>query len=211
MGEGTKIAKKEGAGPWKVTIEEIDDKQEQAKPKVVDVMTIETVTTTRHVTDPQINDEDKNENNKENKGKKLAKTKRAKKREKEKQEQKWEKERTERIVSGGLGVRTEEEEAFRPAVGFPTNQRPFNYTRTISEDYMEEVNKWWIKEGKKMMGDYELDLEQQERVKRLLYTWKDLFVTNPEHMPVTDLVVHTIPTYATSRPVKVKSIMYSPP
>ena len=48
------------------------------------------------------------------------------------------------------------------------------------------------------------------RMKQLLYTWRDIFHSDPETMPVTDLVIHTIPTYSNMRPYKSKEKLYTP-
>lgn len=34
-----------------------------------------------------------------------------------------------------------------------------------------------------------------EKVRRLLYTWRDAFITDTAKMVGTDLVIHTIPTW----------------
>jgi hypothetical protein len=54
------------------------------------------------------------------------------------------------------------------------------------------------------------DRDKFERVSRLMFTWKNLFVTETDQMVGTDLVMHTIPTYESAVPVKAKSKLYMP-
>ena len=46
-------------------------------------------------------------------------------------------------------------------------------------------------------------------MKCLLFTWKDIFNIDPETMPVTDSVIHTIPTYSHIRPWRSKDKVYT--
>ena len=49
-----------------------------------------------------------------------------------------------------------------------------------------------------------------ELVRRLLYTWKDAFITDTAKMVGTDLVMHNIPTWENAVPVRAKAKLYTP-
>ena len=72
------------------------------------------------------------------------------------------------------------------------------------------MDDWFSKVGSLMIGDYPMSPEEIHSVKLLLYIWKDLFNSDPETMPVTDLVIHTIPTYSHKRPYRSKEKLYTP-
>ena len=129
---------------------------------------------------------------------------------------------TNAVVS--IGTAREEEKAYGNRIGFPTQRRPADYRRTLEMLCQDEEEKAYQcrnrerlcqNEGEKdvyenMIGDFPMTPTQREFVRRLLYTWRDLFHTDPETMPVTDLVMHTIPTYDHIKPVRSKDRLYSP-
>lgn len=113
------------------------------------------------------------------------------------------------------GLAKEEEEAYGNRLGFPTLRRPEDYKRLLMTGVQAEeygVDEWFYKneDYERMIGDVVNTNTERKMVRRLLFTWMDLFVVNPEEMPVTDLVMHTIPTYDHIRPIKVKDRLYSP-
>lgn len=105
-----------------------------------------------------------------------------------------------------VGLSREEERAYGGRLGFPTDRRPAMYQRQVV-NMSPEVEEW-ARQNESMIGDAVTNERERSEVKRLLYTWKDLF--DPEVMPVTDLVIHTIPTYDHIRPVRMKDRLYSP-
>ena len=110
------------------------------------------------------------------------------------------------------GPITEEELAFGGSVGFPTERHPAEYRCHMQreDDVGGEIGKALCELGlDRMIGDYEIMAEQRAEVESLIYTWRDLFVVDPVEMPVTDLVMHTIPTHNNARPVGTKEIVYS--
>ena len=68
------------------------------------------------------------------------------------------------------------------------------------ETFAPTVSDWFKKEGCNMVGDYPLSIAELQDVKCLLYTCRDIFNSDSEMMPITDLVMHTIPTYSHIRP-----------
>ena len=108
----------------------------------------------------------------------------------------------------GVGLSREEERAYGGRLGFPTTRRPESYQRQLAKTSKEvEI---WAREHQSMIGDAIKSEEERRDVERLLFTWRDLFVVDPEVMPVTDLVMHTIPTYDHIRPIRMKDRLYSP-
>ena len=114
-----------------------------------------------------------------------------------------------RFPSGDPGPENEEELAFGNHVGFSTEQRPAEYRRQIQRNVSEVRKTLWEFGLSQLIGDYEMTEEQKWEVELLIYTWRDLFVLDPMEMPITDLVMHTIPTYNDAKPVRTKEIVYS--
>ena len=106
------------------------------------------------------------------------------------------------FIAANAEVINEEEIAYGNRVGFPTDRRPVQYLRDVYQGQLDEpqVEQWMDAVGHLMIGNYPMSDAEMNRVKLLLYTWRDLFNSDPETMPVTDLVVHTIPTYNNARP-----------
>lgn len=105
-----------------------------------------------------------------------------------------------------VGLAGEEERAYGMRLGFPTTRRPISYKRLLVDATEAEMLEWKYNE---MIGDTIDSEEKRTMVRRLLFTWRDLFVEDPEVMPVTDLVIHTIPTYDHIRPIWSKDRLYS--
>ena len=106
-----------------------------------------------------------------------------------------------------IGTAREEEKAYGNRIGFPTQRRPADYHRNLETVSQDEG---WGAVYENMIGDFPMTLLQRDFVRQLLYTWRDLFHTDPETMPVTDLVMHTIPTYDHVKPIRSKDRLYSP-
>lgn len=101
------------------------------------------------------------------------------------------------IASGSTVQPGAEEETFgQQDMNFPTTRRPIDSQRRL---YQDDIPAQWIKESGIHIGDHLLPKER-ERAIRLLYTWRDLFISEVDKLPATDLVVHTIPTYPNARP-----------
>ena len=109
-----------------------------------------------------------------------------------------------------MAATVEEDEIFGNMRGYPTERHPINYRREISNASDAEVNSWFEKAQIRFGADVEKNIEQQKAARRLMFTWKDLFITDTAKMIGTDLVVHTIPTFENSVPVRAKSKLYTP-
>ena len=110
------------------------------------------------------------------------------------------------VTEVSIGTAREEEEAYGSRIGFPTLRRPVDYHRNLEVLSQTE----WKDTYESMIGDFPMTPIQRGFVRQLLYTWRDLFHTDPETMPVTDLVIHTIPTYDHIKPIRSKDRLYSP-
>lgn len=112
------------------------------------------------------------------------------------------------VDSGSLVEAGPDEECFGSQdMHFPVTRRPINYHRDlcgVEEDGWKE----WLGESGVNVG-HQLTMDQQDLVKRLLYTWKDVFVLDIAQLPATDLVMHTIPTYPDARPHRAKDPIYA--
>ena len=121
------------------------------------------------------------------------------------------------VVTGSCGNQpridnkeTEEEKEFgNGLLGFPTSRRPARYTREMKTE-VSNGDKEWFLEHPNLVGDLVSTEEQTEVAKLLLATWRDLFVTDVEHMPATDLLEHRIPTYSNSIPKVAKIGLFTP-
>lgn len=104
---------------------------------------------------------------------------------------------------GNTVANLEEEQAYGGKQGFPTDRRPCSYQRTLMVGTNDSS-------FDNMIGDYQLTMKERGLVRDLLRTWSDLFVDDPVVMPVTDLVIHTIPTYGHIKPHRAKEKLYTP-
>lgn len=65
-------------------------------------------------------------------------------------------------------------------------------------------------ETSELVGDAELTPDQRRTVAALLFTWRDLFVSNVRDVPTTAFIEHSIPLYPGTRPHASKLALYSP-
>jgi len=103
-------------------------------------------------------------------------------------------------------TKTAEMRAFGHILQYPTKRRPIDYHRVLMSS-ATGIPTWFEASGVKR-GD-QLTAQQKEEAKKLLYTWKDLFASGIEEMPVTDLVVHRIPVYPGVAPKRTKDRIYT--
>ncbi|KAF8456829.1 hypothetical protein BDZ91DRAFT_767400 [Kalaharituber pfeilii] len=91
--------------------------------------------------------------------------------------------------------------------GFPVKRRPQEFRREVDSSNQEIIEEWFekceVKIGSHLMP------EEARYAKRILYTWRDLFVTSQSEMPKTDLVIHSIPTYWGAKPHRAKSRIWT--
>ncbi|RPA90798.1 DNA/RNA polymerase [Choiromyces venosus 120613-1] len=97
---------------------------------------------------------------------------------------------------------------FGKSEGYPTERRPFHSRHDRDEKTdLRVVEEWYqqagIKVGSTIIG------ETLDSIKRLLYTWWDLFASDIEEMPTTDLVYHYIHTWPGSVPVRAREKLYT--
>lgn len=93
-------------------------------------------------------------------------------------------------------------------LGFPTNTRPNQFRRSM--DPYSTSTRDWIKSNAHLLGPAITEGSSEWRAAtRLLYTWKDLFVTRVTEMPETNLVEHRIPTYPWATPRAAKLPLYT--
>jgi len=103
-----------------------------------------------------------------------------------------------------------EEQAFKSThLGFPTERRPIQSQRPLSDASESEINAW-IERSPKMIGNLADTEGKQAAVKQLLYTWRELFVDLICHIPATDLITHQKPTYPHMRAKFSLPPMYTP-
>ena len=67
----------------------------------------------------------------------------------------------------------------------------------------------WFKTSKLRIGSH-LPVPDRERILRVLYTWKDIFLDDVRQLEETDLVQHSIPTKAGTRPYRAREPLYTP-
>jgi hypothetical protein len=109
----------------------------------------------------------------------------------------------------------EEDRLFGQKVGYPTDRRPIDYLRYLSTEPWETISDWF-REFKVTIGPKaqaainSKDKTTAEKVARLFYTWRDLFVEDMVEMPATDLVTHTIPTRENVIPRRARDKLLTP-
>lgn len=101
-----------------------------------------------------------------------------------------------------------EEEVFGRTRGYPTDRRPVNYRRDIDGETSDEVITEWFKASGITIGSKAAGPEEAE-AHRLLYTWRELFASNVDIMPPTDLIEHSIPTWPNAVPVRSKAAIHT--
>ena len=92
---------------------------------------------------------------------------------------------------------------------------PDPYRRELTTEPWEIVSAWFEDSGITVGPAAKVNMADRdpviaEKTAWLFYTWKDMFVKNPVEMPPTDLVTHTIPTWAGAVPVRAKDKLYTP-
>ena len=108
-----------------------------------------------------------------------------------------------------IGLKIEEEAAYgEDPTTFPTDRRPGEFRRTLDVHTTDLTCENWFSESGITIGTH-LTEEQRKATIRLLYTWKTSFVSDTKDIPVTDLVVHTIPTYAGIRAHRARDVPHT--
>ncbi|KAL3247644.1 hypothetical protein ABHI18_012339, partial [Aspergillus niger] len=100
------------------------------------------------------------------------------------------------------------EEEIGGEVGYPVTERPFEFRRPLCLEDLSAAEQW-MQENQSLIGDAVQESRQWRVVSLVLYTWRDLFVTDVRDMPVTRLVTHRIPTYPWVRPKASKLALYN--
>ena len=105
-----------------------------------------------------------------------------------------------------INLQTEEEAAYgEDPTTFPTNRRPTEFRKRLDVHTTDWICEDWFRESGITIGTHLIE-EQRKATIRLLYTWRTSFVSDTKDIPVTDLVVHTIPTYAGIRAHRARNI-----
>jgi hypothetical protein len=99
---------------------------------------------------------------------------------------------------------TEEDEIFGKRKGYPTDWRPNSFRREHSNAPADVIEAWFTETSIPIGESVKKDPEKMKRVKQLMYTWKDPFITETSKMVGTDLVVHSILTWENAIPVRAK-------
>jgi len=113
---------------------------------------------------------------------------------------------TDALARGGDRKGGEDEDPARPVKYFPTARRPER--RSLSGESMEVIDAWVKSSGVKI-GDVAHAEGERDRVARLLYTWRDCFVTSISEIKMTDLVMHEIPLKPGTKPHRGKMPLYT--
>lgn len=116
-----------------------------------------------------------------------------------------------RLESGDLVAPGPDEEFFgSQCLEFPVIRRPAEFVRPLQDlgtEQMRQARQWF--DGAGITIGKHLSPEEITAVIRLLYTWKDIFVTDIGDLPITDLVMHTIPTYPNAKPHRARDPIYA--
>ena len=108
------------------------------------------------------------------------------------------------------GTQHEEEQEFGQGIlGFPTDRRPDSFRRTRRAGDNSDINRW-LEAYPNLLGDQVDTEERREQACNLLATWRDLFVTDVEDMPMTDIIEHRIPTYSHTIPKSARVGLFTP-
>ena len=67
----------------------------------------------------------------------------------------------------------------------------------------------WFDTSKLRIGSH-LSFAEGEKILRVLYTWKDIFLDDVRQLEATDLVQHSIPTRVGARPYRATEPLYTP-
>lgn len=97
----------------------------------------------------------------------------------------------------------------RRNIGFPTKRQVDDYRREMSTAPSHEVEAW-ANDAPPTIFDADMATEEEKLdIRRLLYTWKDLFVVTVRDMPATDLIAHEIPTLPHAKPRRDKMPLWT--
>lgn len=105
-------------------------------------------------------------------------------------------------------VTSVEEGIFSRMGGYPTTRRPIDYRREIDRDTPDAAIDEWFEASKITIGSKAFGTDIAE-ARRLLYTWKDLFASDVDVMPPTDLIEHSIPTWHNAISVRAKMPLHT--
>lgn len=119
----------------------------------------------------------------------------------------WVASRDDGLYPGECGPMTEEEMSFGypRSMVFPTTRRPIDYKLSLDENTEQSVCNTWFETAGIRIGNH-LTTTQRDRIIRLLYTWRNLFISDTRQIPVTDLVTHAIPTYAGAKAHRAREV-----
>lgn len=97
---------------------------------------------------------------------------------------------------------------------FPTTRRierrPWNMSFEVGEEQIDWVKQTGIRVGEDGAETSILTNEEMVSAIQLLWIWRDIFVDRVEDLvPMTDLVIHTIPTLPYARPHRAKDPIYA--
>ena len=109
-----------------------------------------------------------------------------------------------------MAATVEKDEIFGKRKGYPTGRRPVDFQREMSQAPVDEIDEWFSQAQIKFGAEVEKNEEQRRAARLLMFTWKDMFITDTAKMTGTDLVTHTIPTWDNAVPVRAKSRLYTP-
>ena len=109
-----------------------------------------------------------------------------------------------------MGPMVEEDEIFGKRKGYLTERRPVDFQRDMSQAPEDDINEWCSQAQIKFGAEVEMNAEQRRAVRRLMFRWKDMFITDTPKIMGTDQVIHTIPTWDNVVPVRAKSKLYTP-
>ena len=79
----------------------------------------------------------------------------------------------------------------------------------MSTEDQTVINEWFTTFQGGIRDAIQNDKELKS-AKRLLYTWKDIFCSNIQEMPATDLIMYRVPTYANRPPWVTKTQLFNP-
>ena len=72
---------------------------------------------------------------------------------------------------------------------------------------MSEVETWFVSSGIKI--GTRLTVEEAQKVKRMLFTWKDIFEKNLLRIKQTDLIEHAIILTSDAQPIRARIPLYT--
>ena len=109
-----------------------------------------------------------------------------------------------------MAATVEEDDIFEKRKGYSTGRRPVDFQHEMSEAPEDEINEWFSQAHIKFRAEVEKNAEQRRVARRLMFTWKDIFITDMAKLTGMDLVTNTYPTGDNAVPVRAKSKLYTP-